>query len=137
MPVVALGWWGHREVEVAQFTAGFLVGTLLITPDLDLQYNDAARRWGAFRILWGPYWRLSRHRGRSHTYLFGPFSRLAYLAVFLVPIGWLAWSELRPEWRVDAWVVRVLLGYLCAQWLHLMADGIWPFEGKKKRQRGR
>lgn len=133
-PLGAVGLFAGRVDAVLAFGVGFAVGTLLITPDLDLRFNDAARRWGALRFVWTPYHLLSKHRGVSHTYLVGPVTRLLYLAAWVLP-ALLLTGAVRPgelgRGGVPAGVrmaaAQGMAGYLVSQWLHLMADGIWPF----------
>lgn len=126
VPLGVVGLLQGRVEGVLTFGAGFLIGTFLITPDLDLRYNDAARRWGPLRVLWTPYHLLSRHRGLSHTYLLGPLTRVLYISAWIWPFVY----GMRPraiDWDVLIWpAAQVMAGYVVAQWLHLMADGIWP-----------
>ena len=85
---------------------------------------------GALRFIWGPYAALSRHRGRSHTYLFGPTIRLLYLALWLalpiILVQHFSPQMLPPRFALNV-TVLFLLGYFVAQWLHLICDGIFPF----------
>lgn len=82
---------------VVALLAGAVIGTVFITPDLDMARvrTDARRAWGPFELLWWPLLKVSRHRGVSHTYLRGPLIRVAYLALMLglfflsVRVGWL------------------------------------------------
>lgn len=134
-PLAAAGLLYGQAESVLTFGAGFVIGTLFITPDLDLRYNDAARRWRGLKWVWAPYHRLSRHRGMSHTYVLGPISRLLYLGVWLAPLAYLLWPE-TVKWDVLLWpVLQVTGGYVIAQWVHLMADGIWPFMPARKSGR--
>lgn len=129
------------------FVAGFLAGSLLLTPDLDIAFQtvNAKRRWGPLQRLWLPYGALFRHRGVSHTYLLGPATRLIYLALLLVPVALLAQAMgfdaaalgvpaawLR-DWAAFPWG-RLLLagcaGVYMANWSHLLVDGIVPFGGR-------
>lgn len=66
------------------FTAGYLVGTFLLSPDLDLSGSRPSKRWRALRIIWRPYQVFSRHRGISHIPLLGTFVRLAYFFFMLL-----------------------------------------------------
>jgi uncharacterized metal-binding protein len=135
----ALLWLGHPDTALA-FSAAFLFGTLLVTPDLDLQLNDARRRWGPLRFIWAPYAALSRHRGMSHTYFAGPLVRLAYLAVWCLPVVALALSlnlDDFPPVIPLTWVITALLGYFTSQWLHLLCDGILPFQSRTPKRRKR
>ena len=126
-----------RPITAAAFTAGMLFGTLLVTPDLDLKLNDARRRWGRLRFIWTPYATFSRHRGASHTYLLGPTVRLAYLLLWLCPIIALCQGAIRTFIADLAPEVIVITaaGYYAAQWLHLVCDGILPFNSRGRRAR--
>ena len=67
-------------------TAGlaFLLGGLLLSPDLDTRSN-ATRRWGPLRPLWWPYRKGVPHRSLlSHSPVLGTAGRLAYLAALLL-----------------------------------------------------
>lgn len=118
----------HRGGPLIPFAAAYLFGTLLVTPDLDLHFNDARRRWGGLRFIWAPYAALSKHRGMSHSWLLGPLIRLLYLSLWTGPLLWLAlrvtgWPMLWPPMWVLAGMV---FGYLLSQWLHLLCDGMLP-----------
>ena len=135
---------------LAAFVAGFLAGSLLLSPDLDMaSYQSvlAKRRWGALRGLWVPYGVLFKHRGLSHSYVIGPVSRLAYLALW----GWgalwvirrlgfeLWWVGLEGValWSWPRFLVAAVVGVVLANWSHLMADGVYPFEVRRRvRRRG-
>ncbi|SHK50725.1 metal-binding protein [Thermocrinis minervae] len=68
------------------FATGYLIGTFLLSPDLDLKHSKPSKRWKVFRYLWRPYQSKSKHRGISHVPIVGTFIRIAYLvlAVFLL-----------------------------------------------------
>lgn len=135
------------QLQTLQFSLGFLAGTFLLSPDLDLseQGVNSKRNWGVLGPLWVPYGMVFSHRGLSHTWIVGPLTRLAYLAIWgFIVVGLLRtfWPEVRlptlpdqPEWKLLA---PVTLGYFLSQWLHLIADGIRPdhgFRRAKRRQR--
>lgn len=65
------------------FSAGYLIGTFLLSPDIDLSHSKPSKRWKFLRFLWLPYQRLSRHRGMSHVPLLGTFLRLFYFLAVL------------------------------------------------------
>ncbi|MDO4262880.1 MAG: metal-binding protein [Deinococcus sp.] len=145
--------WASREglvtltqTQTLHFSLGFLAGTFLLSPDLDLseQGVNSKRNWGFLGPLWVPYGMVFSHRGLSHTWLIGPLTRLAYLAilVFLV-VGVLCtfWPGVQLpalpdpiEWKV---LVPVTSGYFLSQWLHLIADGIRPDHGLRRVRRRR
>ena len=67
--------------ELAAFTGAYAFSSLFLSPDLDLKDNDARKRWGPLGFLWIPYAKIFKHRGISHSLLWGPLTRLLYLAV--------------------------------------------------------
>lgn len=116
---------------------GFLVGGLLLSPDLDTRSN-ATRRWGPLRLLWWPYRRGLPHRSLlSHSPLLGTAGRLAYLAALALlasallaplPLGVPTPPELLSA-AVDLWqrqrplLLSALVGLEASSWLHLIQDG--------------
>jgi uncharacterized metal-binding protein len=67
--------------ELAAFTGTYAFSSLFLSPDLDLQHNDARKRWGPLGFLWVPYAKIFKHRGMSHSLVWGPLTRLLYLTV--------------------------------------------------------
>lgn len=123
--------WAQLETGTGlAFAAGYLLGTFLITPDLDLAdgHVNAKRNWGLLGGLWIPYGKLSRHRGISHSWITGPVTRALYLAVLIGGLVWVARGagyDLWPGWHNS--LIALGAGYLISQWLHLLADGIMPW----------
>lgn len=135
------------------FSLSYLVGTFLVTPDLDLAENrmQARNNWGLLGMLWIPYGALFSHRGLSHTWIIGPLTRLIYLALLALALSWAAAqvgpyfgysfsvrTELGENWPELA--LGALSGYYLSQWLHLLADGIQPdhaWRGGKRKAAGR
>ena len=130
------------------FVAGYLVGSLWITPDLDLAERRnkprPTRHWGWLRLLWVPYGRLFRHRGLSHTWVVGPITRILYIVLILegaryglslIPgLG----SALRPlaltRWVLSPVGLAGLAGYFVSQWLHLALARVYE---PRRRNRAR
>jgi len=125
-----LGWAGVLTAATA-----FLVGGLLLSPDLDTRSN-ASNRWGPLRLLWWPYRRLLPHRSLvSHSPLLGTAGRLLYLAVLAVAICLLTQPLGSPSprelWRAGGtlWerhqplLLAGLAGLEASAWLHLIQDG--------------
>lgn len=145
--IIGVGVWVATEQQVievtpeqfTQFAIGFLVGTLLMSPDLDLAEGrvNSKHNWGLLGFLWVPYGLMFKHRGWSHTWLVGPITRLLYafivgsaifgLLLLLFP-NWIHFSWLGisnwPMFLVMLWPIT--FGYFLSQWLHLIADGISP-----------
>ncbi|MFN7064688.1 MAG: DUF2227 family putative metal-binding protein [Aquificaceae bacterium] len=61
------------------FTLGYLFGTFLLSPDLDLPKSKSSKRWRRLRLVWRPYQLLSKHRGLSHFPILGTALRFGYL----------------------------------------------------------
>lgn len=66
------------------FTLGYLFGTFLLSPDLDLKVSKPSKRWKGMRWVWRPYQTISKHRGLSHVPLLGSFIRFGYLLLVLL-----------------------------------------------------
>lgn len=134
------------QTQTLHFSLGFLAGTFLLSPDLDLseQGVNSKRNWGFLGPLWVPYGMVFSHRGLSHTWIVGPLTRVAYIAIIVfIVVGVLRtfWPEVelpklpQPfEWKV---LIPVTLGYFLSQWLHLIADGIRPDHGLRRARRRR
>ncbi len=123
----------------AAFLFSYLVSSLLLSPDLDLRQSRAAMRWGWGRVIWIPYARIFRHRSLSHHLLFGPLTRIAYLAVIVFAIAYvveiITGHTLRPvlpPWPV---FVAVCAGLYLPNQLHSIADRIWSFRFRRRRRR--
>lgn len=135
-------------LQTLSFSGAFMVGTFLMSPDLDLAEGqvDSKRRWGPLGFLWVPYGKMSSHRGLSHTWVLGPLLRLLYIGVIAALI-WGVLLVLRPGTTLpnlpalfpQKILYPLLLGYYLSQWLHLIADGVRPDHGfqrvKRKRRR--
>ena len=122
---------------VVSAATGFLVGGLLLSPDLDTRSN-ATRRWGPLRPLWWPYRRGLPHRSLlSHSPLLGTAGRLAYLAALALlasallatlPLGVPTPPELLAA-ALELWqrqrplLLSALVGLEASSWLHLIQDG--------------
>lgn len=140
--------YGLGHETLLAFVAAYLVGTFLITPDLDLADGHvlAKTNWGLLGLLWVPYGLLFKHRGLSHSWFLGPLTRLVYIAAVALmlasagsllarALGYGLRLELVPGegWHTPA--VAGLAGYYLSQWLHLMMDGVRPGHGLRRLRR--
>lgn len=126
------------------FIVSYLVGTFLVTPDLDMGHVRvrARKHWGVLGVLWLPYGAVFRHRGLSHSWVIGPLTRLIYLLMLALALlelfrlagSWLGYAfEFRLSARGD-WLPLLggsAAGYYVSQWLHLLLDG---YPGKRRRR---
>lgn len=124
------------DLQIAlTFTISYFAGTFLLSPDLDLAHGHVSSKsaWGILGFLWFPYGKMMKHRGLSHTYIIGPLTRIVYLGVILaVPI---ILFGLPFGFKIDQTGFFVAIGgYYISQWLHLLADGIYPFGLFRKRK---
>ncbi|MBB6017495.1 metal-binding protein [Deinococcus radiopugnans] len=131
-------------VQALNFTVAYAAGTFLLSPDLDLADGrvDSKRHWGLLGFVWVPYGKLFRHRGLSHSWVIGPLTRLAYLALLLtLVVGVLRYAApgltlpTIPQPISMKFVLPLVLGYFLSQWLHLIADGIRPDHGFRQGAR--
>jgi uncharacterized metal-binding protein len=133
----------EQQVALAS-TGAYLIGTFLVTPDLDLaeQKVRPKGRWGLLGMLWVPYGWMFSHRGISHTWIVGPLTRLLYMVLMGVVVYWAAanvmryfGAELSLRGKLTAPPQEILwaavLGYYVSQWLHVLADYFWPDFGRR------
>lgn len=147
-----LAWQGPKALEAFQnpqvlaLGLGYLLGTFLLSPDLDLAEKGVRSLgyWGPLGWLWRPYGWLFRHRGLSHTWVLGPLTRIGYLGLLLWLLGLLL-GELGRALGLQAPRVHLalsgetawpgVLGYYLSQWAHLVLDGILPDHDLKRLRR--
>jgi uncharacterized metal-binding protein len=130
---VASSWGSAGTFGVAAWTSfgvGFLIGTLWLSPDLDVKGSNPKRRWGPLRILWMPYAYAFSHRGISHGYVIGPLTRVGYLFVLLLPLGMIdvvreGVTAAMNALPTEVWIAW-LIGYYASCWLHLIVDRVPP-----------
>ncbi len=61
------------------FVSAYAFSTFLLSPDLDLKRNRSKLNWGFLRWIWQPYSKVFKHRGISHSILWGILTRLIYI----------------------------------------------------------
>jgi len=81
------------------FSVGYVLGTFLLSPDLDLKHSKPSKRWKALKILWRPYQKKSKHRGISHIPLLGTFTRLLYIFLLITALYYLLYFLLSSYWQ--------------------------------------
>ncbi|MEN3033899.1 MAG: DUF2227 family putative metal-binding protein [Aquificaceae bacterium] len=114
------------------FVFGYLFGTFLLSPDIDLKHSKPSKRWGILRHIWKPYRKLSRHRGSSHVPFLGSFLRVSYIMLllmifFYVLKRWFSFdfslSHL-PDFLYD-WAFFAFLGICLSELMHVALDLLW------------
>lgn len=133
-PVALLAFWywafpllepRYQWQAFSLFGGAYLLSSLLLSPDLDLRHNSARNNWGVLGFVWIPYTKIFKHRGVSHSLIFGMLTRLAYLSLIGAVIVLAVWAAIQyilrrelaiPQWQLDAY------GYY---WLAIFIGGLW------------
>ncbi len=109
------------------FAGAYVAASLFLSPDLDLERSSAAYRWRKARVLWKPYAALFRHRGISHSPVWGPLTRILYLGG-LAALGWalLNAATRAPPPRSLPWesALPILAGVYLPHLLHVALDRV-------------
>ncbi|MGK7889214.1 MAG: metal-binding protein [Leptolyngbyaceae cyanobacterium] len=144
---------GNTTLTLAVAT-GFLLGGLLLGPDLDTR-SIHYKRWGGLRWIWLPYRHYIRHRSPlSHGPVLGTMVRVCYLLGWLLvfgcvgvavsneilQLGW-TWNQVGDRIHTlithhwPAWVA-LTVGLELGAISHIVAD--WGLSTYKRiRKRGR
>lgn len=107
--------------DVALFAGAYLFSSLMLSPDLDLRHNQTRRRWRLLGFIWIPYTKIFKHRGVSHSVLFGTLTRLCYLGLIAVFIAWgLSYFKL---WSIP--VAQLASSPIDLQLVGILVSGLW------------
>ncbi len=126
------------------FSLGYVVGTFLLSPDLDLPNSKPSRRWKFLRWVWFPYQMISKHRGVSHMPVLGSLIRLAYIVgavlfLYFTLIGVVSVVDKGMGYAISGWnpfesleraftsqeAVYFVAGVICADVVHILMDSLW------------
>jgi len=66
------------------FIGSYIFSTFMLSPDLDLHKNRSKINWGILRWIWYPYSKIFKHRGISHSLIFGPITRIIYVYTMIL-----------------------------------------------------
>lgn len=124
---------------------GGLVNGWLVTPDIDVDHiTKEEQRWGdvpvvggllktVFATFWYPYALNVPHRGISHAWLLGTFTRFVYQFAGLLAL-WFLWRavvavyggkpQVEPDWAAFPWALTsyYFVGWALQDTLHLVFD---------------
>ena len=114
-------------IQLSLFIIGFFIGTVLLSPDIDLK-SEPARRCG---IACTPYRKIFSHRGISHHWLWGTVTRIIYVLVIIGLLTGLVFALKLP--LPDITVVlkhpfelfMIVLGLFISNLLHTVIDAIF------------
>lgn len=102
--IAGYAWFLKPPMEdLTVFAGTYLFSSLFFSPDLDLRRNSSRRRWGPLGFIWTPYTKVFKHRGVSHSLVFGTMTRLLYLTALsgLVLLGLLYAGMVLPQVKVE------------------------------------
>ncbi len=142
--VYATAWYAGDPVLTRAVAVGAVVG-LLVTPDLDQEGSLSFTErlicrvplvgWLWVNSWWG-YAHFFKHRGASHSLIFGTATRVAWLA--LIAAFWLLfaaglacawdgqpradWLPLAAGWLRAVFHPAILVGWYCQDAVHVIAD---------------
>lgn len=109
---------------------GYAMGTLLISPDLDI-YSRPYQNWKWLRFIWLPYQKMLRHRSKlTHSPLIGTLFRSLYLfCIFSLFYAVLTEFLNVPEIKIRAenypLGIAALLGIEAASIVHILTDWVY------------
>jgi uncharacterized metal-binding protein len=126
------------------FLGAYVFSTFMLSPDLDLKKNRSKLNWGFLRWIWWPYSKVMKHRGISHSILFGVLTRVFYVyTVYLIVLflfyffGDFDMDEL-PFWFVGSdefeweYLISMLVGFYFPSIFHTLLDNLVTKEKRKK-----
>lgn len=111
------------------FNILFILTSYFISPDIDIN-SSVYKRWGLLRWIWYPYREIMKHRGASHSFIWGPISILMNLALFasiivliVASIDLLTEIQLTPLMLEIGIIITICVVLIC--WIHIIADKIF------------
>jgi len=120
----------HIEIrEFALFNVIYILTSYLISPDLDVN-SSVYKRWSIFRWIWYPYREIMKHRGLSHSVVFGPLSIILNLVLYILPvILFINMIDQIPAIRFEGQLADVTLIFVICIFLiveiHILTDKIF------------
>jgi len=115
VPIVTwIAWeFSHHDMLTTWLAGVGCFCGIFISPDLDMQQRTVSEttllRWSLgigylWVFLWYPYAMLFRHRGISHTPIFGTVTRIVYLLGMALLVQHLAHSFADAQWNIWPWI---------------------------------
>jgi uncharacterized metal-binding protein len=119
-------WLTHSLVLTVTISLSFLVGGLMLGPDLDIR-SIQYRRWGPIKVIWLPYRMMLKHRSMlSHGPIVGTALRVIYLSLWIGLFAGGAIAILNTVWKAQiTWpslslTLRYLLKHYLVEWLAIL-----------------
>lgn len=108
------------QVDIIVFTFMYVVGTLYLSPDLDI-HSYPFQRWKILRYIWVPYQTIFSHRDVLHHPVFGPLLILSTLYLLCLPLLILGEIDVIHDIPFD-WMLYGGIGYVVSFELHILSD---------------
>ncbi len=119
-----------KPIELVTFGCCFIYGTLFMSPDVDLasQIKLFSIR-GLFTLPFRSYALFFRHRGLSHSLIFGTLTRVIWLGLHALLFAYLVY-QIQPDkqtfWKFiqyyKAYIIFGVSGLFLADTAHLAVD---------------
>lgn len=129
------------------FFIGYLFGTYMFGPDLDLP-SRPFYRWKHFRFIWKPYQKMISHRSIwSHGFIIGDAVRVIYLSFCFLPfyllfLAFTKFSFIETTGDIFSFIIlhypyflSPFLGIVLASSLHILSDMISTSMKKRKNNK--
>lgn len=113
-------------IQLAMFIIGFFIGTVFLSPDIDIK-SESARRCG---IACTPYRKMFSHRGVSHHWLWGTVTRIIYVLIIIGLITGLVYVLKFPLPDITILlqhpieIITLIIGIFIANLLHTVIDAL-------------
>ncbi len=128
--IISLFIFFHWNDLVPLFIIGFIIGTNYITPDLDINSKPSNHK------VWWLYKKMSNHRGKTHSLVYGFIFPLIYLCIITFGIIYLIGYFMDDKEMIYRFVERIielsklyyihfgsLIGGICvANGIHIIQD---------------
>ncbi len=126
--LVGLGYYFIQPSEkvLIIFVAAFTYATLFMNPDLDLVHQIKLFSLRGFLTLpFRGYSKIFKHRGISHSFLLGSFTRITWLSAILFLLSFaFSFSDNIFSFckQFKTYFIYALTGICLADWSHLLLD---------------
>ena len=123
------------RMDLILYSIGYLFGTFLGSPDLDMNDSRPDQHWGVLGLIWNVYARLSPHRGLSHIPVVGTFLR-AIVVLYIIVI----FTYFTPYRNITINAIRsyealyCFLSWCIADAVHIFYDRMMNVQVEQKKE---
>ncbi|MEL7332055.1 MAG: metal-binding protein [Cyanobacteria bacterium J06560_2] len=124
--IAPTAWFTRSPTITVIVTGSFLIGGLMMGPDLDI-HSVQYRRWGLLRWIWLPYQIAIKHRSHwSHGPIIGTALRVVYLSVWLALFTIVGVETLNLVWDAQISLInlrdpfRALVRRYAVEWISIL-----------------